>query len=751
MNRRIIAPAMGIALVLSTVAASGATIDEIVVTAQKREQNIQEVPIAITTLDGYEMRQLGYRTAADIQYQTPGLIVSYSSTNAIPNFVLRGVGLNDFTAIQSSPVAIHVDEVFHGNSTLLNFALFDLERVEVLKGPQGTLFGRNTTGGAVNFFSAAPTEEFEAGVDFGYGRYDALALEGYLSGALGEGLLGRLSVSAIQQDGGPFSHPAHGEIGAQERFAARGQLLWEASDRLSARLAVFGGQEDSEGNQYQGLPTFTTDGEYEICDAITQGDLGVSAGCAFNSGDSLIDDGDPFTLQSGIINRDDIAAAGAVLTINYELSDQWSLISVTGYNRADRESQEDADGAADRNIDVGYRTDFNQLSQELRLASSGTEWDWTLGVFYSTDKLDTPLTETDGFDLEYNQNHTYVLDTDALAAFAHGEYHLSDRLRLIAGLRYTTEDRHFTGGTFDVEPAGGPSAAGDFLPASGTGTVSAFLDREINFSALSWTFGASLDLSEQAMAYGKISNGFKSGGFIGDITVQSILEEPYDEETLTSYEIGIKSEWLDRSLRLNAALFYYDYNDVILALSVPGAALPDDPGFDPLINENGADAEVLGFESELWLVPADGWDLKLGLTWLDTETTRIDTSPYDVQERLDGNELIYAPQFSGNGLARYEAAVAGNWLAYGQIDFTIRADHWAEATNTPISKIEGYALLNARVGLGDADGKWSASIWMKNIADEEYSQYLNDLQTLGSILITPGYPRSYGIDVSLSF
>ncbi len=751
MDQKIIASGLGIALVLSVGAAAGQTIEEVVVTAQKREQNIQDVPIAITTLDGYEMKELGFGTAADVQYQTPGLIVSYSSTNAIPNFVLRGVGLNDFTAIQSSPVAIHVDEIFYGNSTLLNFALFDLDRVEVLKGPQGTLFGRNTTGGAVNFFSARPTSEFEAGVDLGYGRFDALTLEGYVSGGLSETVLGRLSASVTNQGGGPFNHPVHGEIGSQERFAVRGQLLWEVSDRMSAHLTLFGGTEDSEGNQYQGLPTFKTDGSYEVCDPIMRGDLGVSAGCSFNSGDSLIDDGDPFTLQGGVINRDDIAASGAVLAVDYEVSDELMLISVTGYNRADRESQEDADGALDRNIDVGYETDFEQFSQELRLSSSGDSLDWTVGLFYSTDELDTPLTETDGFDLGYNQNHTYLMETDSVAAFVHGEYHVSDQFRVLAGLRYTDEDRAFSGGTFDVTPAGGPSAAGDFVAHSGSVTTAAFLDREINFSELSWTIGASFDVSDQVMAYGKIANGFKSGGFIGDITVQSILEEPYEKETLTSYELGAKSDLLDGRLRWNASLFYYDYQDVILALSVPGAELPDNPGFDPLINENGADAEVWGFESEIWLVPAEGWDVKLGLTWLDTETKRIDTSPYDVQERLDGNELVYAPELSGNGLVRYEVPLAGNRLIYGQVDFTTRLDHWAESTNTPISRIEGYTLFNARLGLGEAGGRWSASVWVKNIADEQYSQYVNDLQGLGSILVTPGYKRTYGIDLSMSF
>ena len=151
-----------------------AALEEVVVTAQKREQSVQEVPIAITSIGGEDLKNLGFKSATDVQFQTPGLIVSYASSNAIPNFTLRGVGLNDFTAVQSSPVAIHVDDIYYGNSTLLNFALFDIDRVEVLKGPQGTLYGRNSTGGAVNFFSNKPTQEFEAGIDIGLANYDAI-------------------------------------------------------------------------------------------------------------------------------------------------------------------------------------------------------------------------------------------------------------------------------------------------------------------------------------------------------------------------------------------------------------------------------------------------------------------------------------------------------------------------------------------------------------------------------------------------
>ena len=747
-----------VTLLLSANGALAQELEEITVTAQKREQNIQDVPISITAISGDEVKNLGFNSAADIQYQTPGLIVSYSSTNAIPNFVLRGVGLNDFTAIQSSPVAIHVDEIYYGNSTLLNFGLFDLERVEVLKGPQGTLFGRNTTGGAVNFFSAKPTDEFEADVDIGVANYGNFNAEGYVSGPLDETLYGRLSAMVVQQDGGAFDHPVHGEIGEQEKFAARGQLLWDFSEKLTAHLTVFGGTDESEGNQYQGIPAFQNDDSFDNCDPISTG----NPNCSFDSGSTGIDDDDPFSLQSGIINRDEIDAVGGALKIDYELWEGLTLTSVTGYNQVDRASQEDADGSPVRNVDVAYETDFDQISEELRLASVGQgRWDWTLGLYYSSDELDAPLTETDGAFLDYRQNHAYTLETDSFAVFLHNEFRVTEPLSVFGGLRYTIEDRDFRGGTIDASERGiddlsatpGPSASGDFVPAvpgPARPDDEVYLDRGISFNEVSWTIGASLDVSDQAMVYAKIANGFKSGGFIGDITVQQILEAPYDEETLTAFEIGLKSDWLGGRIRWNTSLFYYDYEDVILTLSVPGDELDPNPGFDPLINENGADADIYGLESELWLLPTEGLDIKFGFTVMDTETSRIETSPYNVMERLDDRELIYAPKFSANGLVRYEAPVAGQWLGFGQFDFTTRTRHWAEATNDPVSRIEGYTLLNASIGIGSQNNDWRVSLWVKNLTDEEYTQYINDLSGLSAILNTPGYPRTFGLNVAFS-
>ena len=754
------ASAIAAILGASDVHAQG-TLEEVIVTAQKRVQNAQDVPIAMTTLTGEEIRDLGFETAADVQYQTPGLIVSYSSTNAIPNFVLRGVGLNDFTAIQSSPVAVHVDEVYYGNSTMLNFLLFDIERVEVLKGPQGTLYGRNSTGGSVNFFANQPTEEFQAGLDLGIGNYSSRSVEGFVGGALGDGVSGRFSFNAVNQGGGPFEHPTLGEIGQTSKQAFRGQLLWDGAEDWSAHLTVFGGSDDSDGNQYHGIASYTNDGSFEICPSVGAGSLRASRDCSFDGfGRSIADDDDPFTLQNGVVNRDAIDAFGAVLKIERDLG-FGTFASITSYNTLDRKSQEDADGSVERNIDVGYETDFSQFTEELRLSSSGEDaWAWTLGLFYSTDDLVTPRTETDLADLfdGFRQNHAYELATDSFALFWHNEYAFSDTVSLVGGLRFTDETRSFVGGTINVAAGQGPTGDGDFVASPGPlpGNFSdpavfdeAFVDDEIGFSKASWLIGLSVDTGDSTMVYGTVSNGFKSGGFVGDITLAPILNEPYDAETLTAYEIGIKADLLGAALRWNSSLFFYDYQDIILALTLTDTG---ELGLDTfLINENGANADVSGLESEIWWAPSDYLDIKLGATWLNTEQESIPTSPFKVSELLDGSELPYAPGFSANGLIRYERPVSTGWLGFAQFDFTARSDYFGEATNAPLTLLEGYTLYNVRLGAEPQDGAWSVNVWAKNLADEGYSQYVNDLSSLGSILTTPGLPRTYGLDFSLRF
>ncbi len=727
-------------------------IEEVIVTAQKKAQSVQEVPIAITSIGGEDLKNLGFKSATDVQFQTPGLIVSYASSNAIPNFTLRGVGLNDFTAVQSSPVAIHVDDIYYGNSTLLNFALFDIDRVEVLKGPQGTLYGRNSTGGAVNFFSNKPTQDFEAGIDLGIANYDAYTTEGFVSGPIADNLTGRLSVLSVNQNGGPFKHSIHGELGDVEKYAVRGQLLWDASPDLTVHASMFGGSEKSDAGQYNSYPTFAGDGSWNICDSIAAGNLTYNPNCFYDpdTAQVTIDDNDPYTTNAGIVNRDDINVFGTMVSINYDMGD-YMLTSITGYNTVDRTSQEDADGSPFRSVDVGYKTEFDQLTEELRLAyDNGGNWTSTLGLFLSTDTLDTPRTETDLTEIYagFRQNHSYELKTDSVAVFWHNEYRITNDLTAVIGLRYTDETRKFKGGTYNNEPGVGPDANGNFVPAPllASDPIYAYVDDKIDFKETSYRLGLNYYLSNTTMLYTSVSNGFKSGGFVGDITEQAILEQPYDKETLTAYEVGVKSDLLDGSLRWNSSAFYYDYEDVILAMTIEGGALAS-----LLINENASDADISGIETDIWWAPTPELDIKMGAIYLDTEQKAIATEPFPVAPGRDGAHMPYAPEVSGNGLIRYSDNIASGLLGSVQLDFTTRAHHYAEVDNSNVSKIDGYTLWNGRIGLEAESGKWSASLWVKNLADKEYIQYINDLQGLGAVLTTPSYPRTYGIDLSLNF
>ena len=729
-------------------------IEVISITAQKRVQNLQAVPIAVTNMTSEDIERYGLESASDLQFQTPGLVVSYASTSAIPNFSIRGVGLNDFTAVQSSPVAVHVDDVYLGSSTMLNFALFDIEHAEVLKGPQGTLYGRNSTGGAVNFFTNAPTQDFEAGVSVNVANYESFETEGFVSGGLTDTLSARLSVSNVEQKDGPYSHPIHGAVGKKSKTAARLQFLWEPNDDFDAKLIIFGGTDDSDGNQYQGFATqgdnckLLANADYSFA---TQQNCVTVAGV--NGTEQVLDD-DPFTLQGGIINRDKVDVLSTTLSMNYEF-DGLLLSSITNYAEADRISQEDADGFSVRAVDVGYDTQFKQLSEELRLASLAPQkFDWTLGLYVSSDELVTPLTESDYTDAfgGYRPNHAYQLDSDSFAIFTHDEYHIDDKLSIVAGLRYTHETRSFRGGTLTATPGLGPDSNGDFQASLNGDAMldlndparynEAYLNRELTFDKWSWRLGLNYSLDDNTFVYASASNGFKSGGFIGDVTTQAALERPYDEETLTAYEVGVKADISD-TLRWNTSAFYYDYRDIILAITLDGKE--DEAGL--FINTNVSNADIYGIESDIVWLPSYNWEVRLGATLLDTEQEKV--TP--VQAQIDGSELPNAPKVSANFSIRYEQEISDDYIAFYQFDGLTRSDYFAKPESLDLYEIEGYTLLNASIVLTSMDSEWTVSAWVKNLADEEYYTYINDLSFAGSMIKTPGMPRTYGVKFSYNF
>ena len=401
-------------------------IEEIIVTAQKREQNLSDVSVAVTVFSGADIREQRLGQPVDLAAQTPNLNINETFGNSITNVSIRGLGLNDY-AVNNNPAAgIYIDEVYLVSPAMLTFQLFDMERVEVLKGPQGTLYGRNTTAGAVKFISRKPTEEIEGYLSADYGRYDHFVLEGAISGQIAEGLTGRAAVQTSQRNDGFQLNRATGDkVGEIDRTAWRGLLNWQPSEDLDVFLNVHGGFDNSD--------TLLV----KVDNAFTPVDDGIA---------------DPFSSSAGNDTELDNENYGASLTINWHLSEDLTLTSVTGYEDYERSHDEDRDGTTLVQLDGLFLNNIEQVSQELRLTYVRDDYALIGGVFYGNDDVSTrdifdagdllPLFGP-AFATAKAIGNEYAQEADSYAIFGHAEWQLHEDWKFIAGLRYTEEDKEF--------------------------------------------------------------------------------------------------------------------------------------------------------------------------------------------------------------------------------------------------------------------------------------------------------------------
>ena len=737
--------ALAMVFIAGKLSATG-VVEEIIVTAQKRSQSIQDTGITITAFTGNDMESLGFDEPRDLMFQTPGLVVSYSVGSSLPNFALRGVGLNDFAPNNSSPVAVHMDEVYQSYSALLNFGLFDMERVEVLKGPQGTLFGRNTTGGTVNFYSRKPTQEFSAGIKGSYGRYDMARVDFHVNGGLSDDVAGRIAGFFKTQDEGPWhSRFLDKDLGAiDEWWALRAQLNFTPGENLEVNVNVHGGREESEGAQYNMLPALSAGGAGP-CPAYLDGSLQGGEPDCFDLLGNQEPDNNPFTSSAGLVNTQELESIGANITINWDLGHS-VLTSISAYDHLYRFSTEDADGFPQIIVDDLYENKVDQYSQELRLASnSDAAFGWLLGAYYSNDEMDTPKQEFLGTDFPApgGLNAIYKQETDSVAVFGNVNWEFVDSLRLNAGIRYTHEKRSFDGRTIaTITP---PVIGGEGVPFDPDFILASLTDK-MTFDDVSWKVGFDYFPNEDWLYYTTISKGFKSGGFNGNLAFSDAELKPFNEENLIAYEAGVKGTLLNGSMQWTAAAFYYDYEDVILQIGET-LSLPGGGSFTVFRFSNGADAEVKGFESNISWRLVDGFDVRAGLAYTDSKLKNAAVG----NENLNGSRLNYTPDWSANWLVRYQQPLNGKLTAGIQFDGTYKDDFFGEVPNAAVNAIDGYTILNARLSIDSSDERWGVAAVVQNLSDEEYTQYINDLIGLGTVLRTAGYPRTYSVEFSYNW
>ena len=709
--------------------ASAQVLEEVVVTAQKREQSLQEVGISVTTFSGDQIRELGLNTTADIVSQTPGLnvVTPFGGGNNVA-FTLRGVGLNDFSEANEAPVAVYVDGVYNATLAGLGFQLFDIERAEVLRGPQGTLYGRNTTGGLVGFVTRKPSQETTGYVDLSFGENSQVRLEGAGGGALSDTLSARLSVLYHAHDGYIENvNPGVKAAGETDDIGARLQFLYEADDNTSALLNLHMGKADHVASAYKHSTAIETpDGDVvELDPSVNFYD--TCAGCDLTG---YVDTtGDFYTTANDREPFIDLDTFGASLTIDRGWG-EYDFRSISAYESVEKFFGEDTDVTPSPFIEVTNPVDSTQFTQELQLSGTTGGNTWLVGLYYYTRDIDsgtrTDLSRETFIRFPINTNTTYNDDTSSISVFGQYEWALSDQWTLISGLRFTSEERDFN---MQVNDDSGvlPNPVFDF-------TESAVGDLT-NHDTDNVSFRVELDYhaSENWLWHGSIARGIKGAGFNIDIGIDPRTpdEIPFDEEKLLAYELGFKSTLGEGRVRWNTAAFFYDYDD-FQAFSFEGLS-------NVVSNKQ---ANVYGIDSELVASPAEGWEFSLGVSLLDTEVEDIKTRVSTIIDR----EIPLSPKVTINALARYEWPAFAGLLAV-QADMQHVGKQHFDILNTTIATEDAYTIGNLRVSFTNGSRNTSIAIWVKNVGDEEYRTYAIPVPFLGFNQNMVGMPRWFGVSL----
>jgi len=727
-----VAAALGIQPAAAQERIPAGMLDEIVVTAQKREESLQDVPIAVTAYSGEAIRDLAIADIEGLAVQTPSF--AFSKAGGEAQIYVRGVGTNIFGVGADPSVAVNLDGVYLGRTNMGLTQFLDIERVEILRGPQGTLYGRNATGGAINLVSRMPTEDFEGYVTAGFGEFDRVELQGAVGGPLSERWGFRLAARYSKDDGYTEDLDPRGsnKLDDNDIKAYRGILQFTPSDSLQATLIA----------EYTEFYNHNTS-------IIPRDDLGLAETLG------AVPTGSIRKERNDLPTFFDWDSSGVTLNIEWDISDALRLTSITGWKDYTSDFLFNTDGTE---IDVtrsNFKYDSEQFSQELRLdAALGDRIDLVAGAYYFTEDKQGGLGLVRA---SLDPQRSFIIpsenDTDAWAVFAELNFAVTDRLNLIAGVRYSDEqkdDFSAFGLVFDVLGLESPG------PITPIGTP-----RETSESWTAWTpkFGVEYRASEDVLYYATATRGFKSGGF----NSLQPSNPPYDPEYIWAYEAGVKSQLADNRIRLNASVFLYDYTDLQVSTFLNNLTFIT----------NAAEATIQGVEVELLAQATDRLELGLAVSYLDAEYDEFLTafgslpcSPAPCTRPLreydaSGNKMVNAPEWKLNATAQYTWPLgdAGALLLFGQLSY--QDDLYFTQINEPEVGQEAITLVDARVAWQSASAAWEIAAHAKNLTDEEYfhngvrftstSDPAKDVFQIGNALGYPAPGRTWGVQATYRF
>jgi iron complex outermembrane receptor protein len=727
---------------------------EIVVTAQKREERLSDVGLTIVAANATQLKTAGVFSAVDLPRIAPGVTTAPTFSGAYV-FSIRGIGFNASQLSAPPAVSLYLDEAPLPYSAMSGGALLDVERVEVLKGPQGTLFGQNATGGSINIIMAKPTSQPSAGANLEVNNFGQVFVEGFVSGPISDTVRARLAVSTTQF--GTWQRNYIGprlRNGDENRLNGRAIVEWTPTERLKVTATVNAGYDHGEVIQPQ------------LSRAVPVNPATAPPGLLtlpLPNGARDVD----FQRDLDTHKRD--RQYQGILRMDLDLGESATLTSISNYVNTSIDEPHDFDSTQIDGVRGTTAGHFNSLSQELRVSGvvSTAKINYVVGVNYQRDRIRDVLVEQfqeysslpPGFVLDSR----YKLGNRAVGIFANLDAEILPNLTLTGGVRYTETKQTVSGcnsgnaitaGTLGflaslLRPGVESNyVAGGCVVIDDTGSnptyLPAFADFEQKEHNIAWRIGANYKFAGDNLLYGLVSRGYKAGVFpVHNILLQS-TQTPVTQEKLTSYEVGVKLALLDRRLRLNLAGFYYDYVDKQFFTYFPVPPI----GVTAVLR-NIPKSTVKGLEAEIFFRPVQPLTLRAAVTYLDTSVgSYIGFNAVGQPVDFKGKEINFSPPWSATFDAEYKAPLAGGTAIYAGLGGMYNSRTFSDLGEFPLTRIPARTILDARVGLESESG-WRIGLFVRNLTDKYYWTSVNN----GGDTLTryAGLPRTFGINASVKF
>ncbi|MEH6583119.1 MAG: TonB-dependent receptor [Halioglobus sp.] len=729
----------------------GFALEEVVVTAQRREQNLQDVGVSVTALTSQDMARAGIEDISRIELVTPG--VSYGFVGSDAKIAIRGANSNNTFGDNSSVAGFFVDGVYRPRASQQSQAYFDVSRIEILKGPQGTLYGRNTFAGAVNLYTNAPdTEQVSGGLKGSYQDFGKYTTEGFINFPIGDSFALRGAFNTKDSDGYIENKGDGEDLGQDEARNIRLSALWEATDNFTATLRI---TSLSEKGITAGI--FSAEG---ICQPVNAEGVtdafGQFENCAnpYEGAQSESFFDEPWKVALDVDGERDNSEDNVTLHLAWDISDSLSLLSISSWTDFDSEFDWDGDVSNQTGYTFYWDEEVESVTQELQLIYTGDNLTVTSGLYYSVDEIGFGFSQyrTDPFPFSDFADYQEV-ETDTLGVFAQAEFNVTDTLRLIAGIRYSEEEKDtatFSGFSTDADGNPLPGVNPDSLDGRPRDIYRYEVRPERSavqkFDDTTYRLGFQWDASDSMMVYANYSTGFLSGGVNPDGSA-------FDQQLSDAYEAGIKSRFADDTVQLNAAIYYNEFSD----LTTQELILRD--GAFVTNTVNGGEIETMGLEAELVWIPTAEWYISAGLSLMDNEFGVFGVAnPFVLakgQEQafldLEGETPPWAPEVTLSLSVGYDIALSGGsrLTPYLQTYYSDSFNTDDVVTyNTQVQ--DSYTKTDIRLIWTSASENITAEVFAENLEDEAVLARTN-VGGFDLVQSSYGYPRNYGVKLAYEF